>query len=103
MDTDMDNNKEDAMSAIARRTAQTVTTCLLLMLAGTGAAFAGPAPIEGRYQAPVPAPEQAGPSVLTELRWMTEGAAVTLAIAAIALVAVLWHRSHSPAHRLATH
>jgi hypothetical protein len=100
-------SKEKAMIRSIRHTVQVAVTSLFLLCAGATAAFAGPAPIEPDF----PPPTQSGPSITsvnadtdfsTQLRWMLSGVGLTLAIAAVALTAVLWHRSHATSRRLAT-
>lgn len=87
-----------------RHTVQVAVTSVFLLCVGASAAFAGPAPIEPDF----PPPSQPVPAVSTDtdfstqLRWMLSGVGVALAIAAIALTAVLWHRSHATGRRLAT-
>jgi hypothetical protein len=80
-------------------------TTIFLLGVGTPAAFAEPAPLIEREFLP---PEQTATTVSddvsfsTQLGWMLTGAGVALAITAIVLVAVLWHRGHAGGHRLAT-
>jgi hypothetical protein len=80
-------------------------TTIFLLGMGTPAAFAKPAPLIEREILP---PEQTATTVsddvsfATQLGWMLTGAGVVLAITAIVLLAVLWHRAHVGGHRLAT-
>lgn len=92
------------MTHTVRHAIQVATTTMLLLGVAAPAAIAGPAPLEPEF----PPPEQS-PTVVTEdvsfatqLGWMLTGAGVVLAITAIALIAVLWHRAHAGSHRLAT-
>lgn len=90
------------MSRTIRNTAEIVTTTLLLLCAGVPVAFAGPQPIDPNFPPPPATPAAPDVSLWTEVRWMLNGAGVLLALAAVALVAVLWHRSHAATHRLVT-
>jgi hypothetical protein len=87
-----------------RHTLQVAVTSLFLLCAGASAAFAGPAPFDGPEFAPPsqPAPSVPGTDTSTQVGWMLTGVGIALAIAAVALIAVLWHRSHATGRRLAT-
>jgi hypothetical protein len=90
------------MTRLVARSVQTLAVSVVLLCAGASAALAGPKPIDPEFPAPasVPAADQ---GFDVQLRWMLDGAAVLLAAAAVALVVVLWHRSHSAARRVAIH
>jgi hypothetical protein len=92
------------MTRCLRHALQVAVTSLFLICAGATAAFAGPKPEQPGFAPPAPTTTvvPADPSFETELRWMLNGAGVVFAVAAIALVAVLWHRSHTASRRLVT-
>jgi hypothetical protein len=89
------------MTRLVARSVQTLAVSVVLLCAGASAALAGPKPIE-----PAAPPSPAATTdqgFAFQLRWMLDGAAVLLVAAAVALVVVLWHRSHSAARRVAIH
>jgi hypothetical protein len=90
------------MSRLVTRSAQTALLTVVLLCASASAALAGPKPIEPEFPSPSPVPA-AEQGFDVHLRWMLNGAGVLLAAAAVALVVVLWHRSHSTARRVAIH
>lgn len=83
---------------------EVVATSLALLCAGAQVAFAGPPPIEPDSAPPTTTvfTTSSDISFATELRWMLNGAGVVLALAAVVLVAVLWHRAHARPQRFVT-
>jgi hypothetical protein len=81
-------------------TTEVVATSLVLLTIGAQAAFAYPPEIEPDYAPPAGGgiTTTSGVDFATQLRWMLTGAGVVLALAAVALVAVLWHRAHAHAN-----
>ena len=82
-----------------RRAIQVALSTLLLMVAGTTAAFAGPAPIAPEFPPPPADPQ---PVTSDGFPWMLISAAMLLSIAAVAVAAVLWHRTRTGHHGLVT-
>jgi hypothetical protein len=94
------------MTRVLRHALQSALTSLVLICASATAAAAGPEPLQPEPQIAPPTSTPIAPpapSFETELRWMLNGAGVVLILAALALVAVLWHRSRTAARRVATH
>jgi hypothetical protein len=82
-----------------RRASEVVSATLFLMLAGTTAAFAGPAPIEPEFPPPAVDPQ---PVSSDGFPWMLSSIAVLLTVSALAVIAVLWQRTRSGHHGLVT-
>ena len=82
-----------------RRAIQVALATLFLMFAGTTAAFAGPAPIEPEFPPPAADPQ---PVASDSFPWMLTSVSVLLSIAAVAVIAVLWHRTRTGHHGLVT-
>jgi hypothetical protein len=81
----------------------TAFTTVLLVIGGAATAFGRPRPIEPEF-AP-PAGSSPGPPPDTgvgDLTWLLVSVGVALAVAAVALTLVLWHRAHAAHPRLAT-
>ena len=75
-----------------RRAIQVASATLFLMVAGTTAAFAGPAPIEPEFPPPAADPQ---PLTSDGFPWMVTSVATVLAVAAAVLIAVLWGRTRT--------
>ena len=82
-----------------RQAIQVALATLFLMVGGTTAAFAGPAPIEPEFAPPAADPQ---PVTSDGFPWMVTSATVLLTIAAVVVIAVLWHRTHTGHHGLVT-
>ena len=87
------------MNHTTRRLVQLAFATLFVMFGGTTAALAGPAPIEPEFPPPAADPV---PVTSDAFPWMLTSIAVLLTVTAVALIAVLWHRTHTSHHRLVT-
>lgn len=87
------------MNHTFRRAFEVVSATLFLMVAGTTAAFAGPAPIEPEFPPPAADPQ---PITSDGFPWMLTSVAVLLTVSALAVIAVLWQRTRSGHHGLVT-
>ena len=87
------------MRRTLRQAIQVALATLFLMVGGATAAFAGPAPIEPELPPPAADPQ---PLASDGFPWMVTSAAAVLAIAAVAVIAVLWHRTRTGHHGLVT-
>ena len=81
------------MNHTFRHAVEVASATLFLMLAGTTAAFAGPAPIEPEFPPPAVDPQPVSDGGFP---WMLTGAITLLTVAALALIAVLWQRTRRP-------
>ena len=88
------------MNLTIRRAFQVAAAALCLMFAGTSTAFAGPAPIQEEFP---PAGSNTGQGATgTDFPWMLTSVSAALVIATVALIAVVWHRTHAGHHGLVT-
>ena len=87
------------MRHTVRQATQVVLATLFTLFAGSTAAFAGPAPIEPELPAPAADPQ---PVTSDSFPWLLTSVAVLLSIAAVAVIAVLWHRTRTGHHGLVT-
>ncbi|HTE74969.1 MAG TPA: hypothetical protein VK640_17475 [Actinomycetes bacterium] len=89
------------MNHTLRRVLQVASATLFLTFAGSTAAFAGPAPIREEFP-PGGSGQGSSAAVGTDFPWLLTSVSAVLAIATVALVAVVWHRTHAGHHGLVT-
>ena len=92
-----------AMSHPIRRLTQVFATTTLFLSTGVTAALAGPAPIEPEFPRDGRRTRSTGGTDSADgFPWLLTSIAVLLAVSALALIAVLWHRTRSGHHGLVT-
>ena len=89
------------MKRTIRTATEVVSATLFLLAIGGPAAFAAPAPIEPDY-APPATNGSGGDTFGIDSQLLLSAVGLVLVVAAIAMLAVLWHRSHAATRSLAT-
>jgi hypothetical protein len=91
------------MKRTIRTATEVVSATLFLLAIGGPAAFAAPAPIEPDYAPPATNGSGGGTfGIDSQMLFSVVGLVLVLVVAAIAMLAVLWHRSHAATRSLAT-
>jgi hypothetical protein len=81
----------------------TAFTTVLLVVGGAATAFGRPQPIEPEFAPPAGTTPATSPDTgVSDLTWLFVSVGVALAVVAVALTLVLWHRAHAAHPRLAT-